>query len=59
MWLVGCPVCVEFELVTDCSSFVGEKSGKVVSCYRSGGRWWRGQRRELNVLKRSRMSGAC
>ncbi len=30
------------ELVTDCSSFVGEKSGKVVSCYRSGGRWWRG-----------------
>ncbi len=24
------------------SSFVCEKSGKVVSCYRSGGRWWRG-----------------
>ncbi len=37
---------------------LSEKSGKVVSCYRSGGRWWRGQRRELNVLKRLRMSGA-
>ncbi len=33
-----------------------EKSGKVISCYRSCGRWW--QRRELNVLKRLRMSGA-
>ncbi len=30
------------ELTTDCSSFVYEKSGKVISCYRSGGRWWRG-----------------
>ncbi len=36
-------LCVwRWELVTDCSSFVCEKSGKVVSCYRSGGRWWRG-----------------
>ncbi len=36
-------MCVELRnWFTDCSSFVGEKSGKVVSCYRSGGRWWRG-----------------
>ncbi len=48
-------LCVwRWELVTDC--FVCEKSGKVVSCYRSGGGG--GQRRELNVLKRLRMSGA-
>ncbi len=36
-------LCVwRWELTTDCSSFVCEKSGKVISCYRSGGRWWRG-----------------
>ncbi len=45
-----------WKLTTDCSSFVCEKSGKVISCYRCGGRWWR--RRELNVLKRLRISGA-
>ncbi len=56
-WLVV--LCVwRWELTTDCSSFVCEKSGKVISFYRSGGRWWGGQRRELNVLKRLRMSGA-
>ncbi len=51
-----------WELVTDCSSFVCEKSGKVVKAGKAvievvgggGG----GQRRELNVLKRLRMSGA-
>ncbi len=49
-------VCVwRWELTTDCSSFVCEKSGKVISCYRSGGG---GQRRELNVLKGLRVSWA-
>ncbi len=42
MWLLEVLCVWSCELVTDCSSFVGEKSGKVVSCYRSGGRWWRG-----------------
>ncbi len=45
-------------MTTDCFSFVCKKSCKVISCYRSGGRWWRGTRRELNVLKRLRISGA-
>ncbi len=44
-------LCVwRWELVTDCSSFVCEKSGKVVSCYRSGGRWWRGCTQRLSTV---------
>ncbi len=40
--VVGWRSCVwRWKLTTDCSSFVCEKSGKVISCYRSGGRWWR------------------
>ncbi len=40
-------VCVwvwvwRWKLTTDCFSFVCEKSCKVISYYRSGGRWWRG-----------------
>ncbi len=29
-------------MTTDRFSFVCKKSCKVISCYRSGGRWWRG-----------------
>ncbi len=47
-----------WKLTTDCSSFVCEKSGKVISCDRSGGGGEGGQRRELNVLKRLHISGA-
>ncbi len=36
------PCVWRWELTTDCSSFVCEKTGKVNNCYRSGGRWWRG-----------------
>ncbi len=42
-------------MTADCSSFVREECGELISCYRSGGG---GQRRELNVLKRLRVSGA-
>ncbi len=31
-----------WKLTTDCFSFVCKKSCKVISCYRRGGRWWRG-----------------
>ncbi len=31
-----------WKLTTDCFSFVCKKSCKVIRCYRSGGRWWRG-----------------
>ncbi len=30
------------KLTTNCFSFVCKKSCKVISSYRSGGRWWRG-----------------
>ncbi len=33
---------LEVLIATDCSSFVCEKSGNVISCYRSGWTWWRG-----------------
>ncbi len=29
-------------MTTDCFSCVCKKRCKVISCYRSGGRWWRG-----------------
>ncbi len=45
-------------LFANCYSFFCEESGEVISYYRSGGRWLGGQRRELNVLKRLRVSGA-
>ncbi len=35
-------VLCEWKLTTDCFSFVCKKSYKVIRCYRSGGRWWRG-----------------
>ncbi len=48
-------LCVwRWELTTDCFSFFCEKNGNVISCYRRGEG---GQRRELNVLNRLRMSG--
>ncbi len=53
-WL-GVPCEWRGKLTTDCFSFVCKKSCKVISCYRCGER---GQRRELNVLKRLRISGA-
>ncbi len=31
-----------WKLTADCFSFVCKKSCKVISCYRRGGRWWRG-----------------
>ncbi len=55
---------------TNCSIFFCEESGKIISYYRSGGRWWRvteeiikcwmvkSSCREWNVLKRLRVSGA-
>ncbi len=49
-------LCVwRWELTANCSSFICEESGEVISYYRSGGG---GQRRESNVLKRLRVSGA-
>ncbi len=43
MWLVVGPVFVEVELTTNCSSFsVNKVAQKVISYYRSGGRWWKG-----------------
>ncbi len=42
--VVGWKVLCEWrwKLTTDCFSFVCKKSCNVISCYRSGGRWWRG-----------------
>ncbi len=37
-----------WKLTTDCFSFVCIKSCKVISCYRSGGRWWRGTEEIIN-----------
>ncbi len=40
-----------WKLTTDCFSFVCKKSCKVISCYRRGGRWWRGTEEIIKCSK--------